>query len=116
MKGKYYVEAYDGPRRRSLCLRTDSYELACQRYKDGLRELLNRIRKEHEAAKPKEQPKWLASEPTTVWDLPDGMEPSIENLELHGAARQTTAVEVLEPEQLRHLRWLQPHAEAASAR
>ena len=49
MKGKFYVEVYDGDRRRSLCLRTDSYELACQRYPAGLKELCKRIRREHEA-------------------------------------------------------------------
>ena len=38
MKGKYYCELYDGSRRRSLCLRTDNYELACQRYSAGLKE------------------------------------------------------------------------------
>ncbi len=59
MKGTYFVEAYDGPRRRSLSLRTDNYELACQRYKDGLRELLNKIRREHNASKPRKQLDWL---------------------------------------------------------
>ena len=52
MKGKFYVEVYDGDRRRSLCLRTDSYELACQRYPAGLKELCKRIRREDEATKP----------------------------------------------------------------
>ena len=59
MKGKYYVELYDGDRRRSLCLRTDSYELACQRYAAGLKELRKKIRAEHEAAKPQERLAWL---------------------------------------------------------
>ena len=59
MKGKYYVELYDGDRRRSLCLRTDSYELACQRYAAGLKELRKKIRAEHEAAKPQERLTWL---------------------------------------------------------
>ncbi|QNI58937.1 phage integrase family protein [Synechococcus sp. BIOS-U3-1] len=57
MKGLYYVEVYDGPRRRSLSLKTDSYELACQRYKEGLRELLNKIRREHQATR--KTPAWL---------------------------------------------------------
>ena len=59
MKGKYYVELYDGDRRRSLCLRTDNYELACQRYAAGLKELRKKIRAEHEAAKPQERLAWL---------------------------------------------------------
>ena len=59
MKGKYYCELYDGSRRRSLCLRTDNYELACQRYSDGLKELRKKIRAEHEAAKPQERLAWL---------------------------------------------------------
>jgi len=58
MKGKYYVELYDGDRRRSLCLRTDNYELACQRYAAGLKELRKKIRAEHEAAKPQERLAW----------------------------------------------------------
>ena len=59
MKGKYYVEVYDGDRRRSLCLGTDNYELACQRYAAGLKELRKRIRKEHEATKPSSGLDWL---------------------------------------------------------
>ena len=59
MKGTYFVEAYDGPRRRSLSLRTDNFEIACQRYKDGLRELLNKIRREHNASKPQQQLSWM---------------------------------------------------------
>ena len=62
MKGKYYCELYDGNRRRSLCLRTDSYELACQRYAAGLKELRKKIRAEHEAAKPQERLAWLPEE------------------------------------------------------
>ena len=62
MKGKFYVEVYDGDRRRSLCLRTDSYELACQRYPAGLRELCKRIRREHEATKPSKGLDWLPDE------------------------------------------------------
>ena len=62
MKGKYYVELYDGSRRRSLCLRTDNYELACQRYAAGLKELRKKIRAEHEAAKPQERLAWLPEE------------------------------------------------------
>ena len=62
MKGKYYVELYDGDRRRSLCLRTDNYELACQRYAAGLKELRKKIRAEHEAAKPQERLAWLPEE------------------------------------------------------
>ena len=62
MKGKYYCELYDGSRRRSLCLRTDNYELACQRYAAGLKELRKKIRAEHEAAKPQERLAWLPEE------------------------------------------------------
>ena len=62
MKGKYYCELYDGNRRRSLYLRTDSYELACQRYAAGLKELRKKIRAEHEAAKPQERLAWLPEE------------------------------------------------------
>ena len=47
MKGKYYCQLYDGRRGRSLCLRTDNYELACQRYAAGLKELRKKIRAEH---------------------------------------------------------------------
>ena len=49
-------------RRRSLSLRTDNYELACQRYASGLKELRKRIRAEHEAAKPQERLAWLPEE------------------------------------------------------
>ena len=52
MKGKYYVEVYDCDRRRSLCIGTSNYELACQRYALALKELRKRIRNEHEATKP----------------------------------------------------------------
>ena len=52
MKGKYYCELYDGKRRRSLCLRTDNYEMAYQRYAAGLKKLRKKIRDEHDAAKP----------------------------------------------------------------
>ena len=52
MKGKDYIEVYDGDRRHSLCLGTDNYELACQRYAAGLKALRKRIRKENEAIKP----------------------------------------------------------------
>ena len=62
MKGRYYCELYDGQRRRSLCLRTDSYELACQRYAGGLKELRKKIRAEHDAAKPQERLAWLPEE------------------------------------------------------
>ena len=62
MKGKFYCELYDGTRRRSLSLRTDNYELACQRYASGLKELRKRIRAEHEAAKPQERLAWLPEE------------------------------------------------------
>ena len=105
MKGKYYCELYDGSRRRSLCLRTDIYELACQRYAAGLKELRKKIRVEHESAKPKERLKWLPSEPATFWDVPDGMELSVENLEKHGIEVQTTAGELLSHDQLRSLTW-----------
>ena len=69
MKGKYYVELYDGDRRRSLCLRTDNYELACQRYAAGLKELRKKIRAEHEAAKPQERLAWLPEEVEAIKDL-----------------------------------------------
>ena len=62
MKGKFYVEVYDGDRRRSLCLRTDSYELECQRYPAGLKELCKRIRREHEATKSSKGLDWLPDE------------------------------------------------------
>ena len=68
MKGKYYCELYDGSRRRSLCLRTDNYELACQRYSDGLKELRKKIRAEHEAAKPQERLAWLPEEVEAIKD------------------------------------------------
>ena len=68
MKGKYYVELYDGDRRRSLCLRTDNYELACQRYAAGLKELRKKIRAEHEAAKPQERLAWLPEEVEAIKD------------------------------------------------
>ena len=35
MKGKYYCELYDGKRRRSLCLRTDNYEMAISAMQPG---------------------------------------------------------------------------------
>ena len=69
MKGKYYAELYDGSRRRSLCLRTDSYELACQRYAAGLKELRKKIRAEHEAAKPQKRLAWLPEEVEAIKDL-----------------------------------------------
>ena len=69
MKGKYYCELYDGNRRRSLCLRTDNYELACQRYAAGLKELRKKIRAEHEAAKPQKQLAWLPEEVEAIKDL-----------------------------------------------
>ena len=69
MKGKYYVELYDGSRRRSLCLRTDNYELACQRYAAGLKELRKKIRAEHEAAKPQKRLAWLPEEVEAIKDL-----------------------------------------------
>ena len=69
MKGKYYCELYDGSRRRSLCLRTDNYELACQRYAAGLKELRKKIRAEHEAAKPQKQLAWLPEEVEAIKDL-----------------------------------------------
>ena len=69
MKGKYYVELYDGDRRRSLCLRTDNYKLACQRYAAGLKELRKKIRAEHEAAKPQERLAWLPEEVEAIKDL-----------------------------------------------
>ena len=47
MKGKYYVEVYDGGRRRPLCLGTYNYELVCHRYAAELLELRKRILKDH---------------------------------------------------------------------
>ena len=105
MKGKYYVELYDGGKRRSLCLRTDNYELACQRYAAGLQKLRKKIRAEHEAAKSQERLAWLPSEPATVWDVPVSMELTVENLEKYGRAHETTADQVLPDEQLRDLTW-----------
>lgn len=60
MKGSYHVGCYDGPNRRSLSLRTDNYELACQRYAGGLKKLLQRIRDQQ--AKPQEKLSWLPDE------------------------------------------------------
>ena len=105
MKGGYYAELYDGNRRRSLSLRTSDPEIALQRYGDGMKALADKIRREHQAAKPKTPLTWLPSEPATVWEVPDGMEMTIENLEKHGIERQTTADEVLPDEQLRDLTW-----------
>ena len=68
MKGKYYAELYDGSRRRSLCLQTDNYELACQRYAAGLKELRKKIRAEHEATKPQERLAWLPEEVEAIRD------------------------------------------------
>ena len=51
---------YDGSQRRSLSLRTDNYELACQRYAAGLKKLLQRIRDQQ--AKPQEKLSWLPEE------------------------------------------------------
>ena len=72
MKGKYYVELYDGDRRRSLWLRTDNYELACQRYAAGLKELRKKIRAEHEAAKPQERLAWLPEEVEAIKNQYEG--------------------------------------------
>ena len=72
MKGKYYCELYDGIRRRSLCLRTDNYELACQRYSAGLKELRKKIRAEHEAAKPQKRQAWLPEEVESIKDQYQG--------------------------------------------
>ncbi len=60
MKGSYHVGCYDGSQRRSLSLRTDNYELACQRYSDGLKRLLQRLRDQQ--AKPQEKLSWLPEE------------------------------------------------------
>ena len=60
MKGSYHVGCYDGPNRRSLSLRTDNYELACQRYAAGVKKLLQRIRDQQ--AKPQEKLSWLPEE------------------------------------------------------
>jgi len=57
MKGKYYCEIYDGPRRRSLCLHTDDPAIAAERYGDGMKQLRAKIRSEQA---PKEvTPAWL---------------------------------------------------------
>lgn len=81
MKGKYYAELYDGERRRSLCLRTSDPEIALQRYGAGMKELARKIRLEHEQKRPQTPLSWLPEEIFTVIDVPDGMEPTIENLE-----------------------------------
>ena len=60
MKGSYHVGCYDGSQRRSLSLRTDNYELACQRYAAGLKKLLQRLRDQQ--AKPQEKLSWLPEE------------------------------------------------------
>ena len=60
MKGSYHVGCYDGSQRRSLSLRTDNYELASQRYSDGLKRLLQRLRDQQ--AKPQEKLSWLPEE------------------------------------------------------
>ena len=60
MKGSWHVGCYEGSQRRSLSLRTDNYELACQRYAAGLKKLLQRIRDQQ--AKPQEKLSWLPEE------------------------------------------------------
>jgi len=60
MKGSWHVGCYDGSQRRSLSLKTDNYELACQRYAAGLKKLLQRIRDQQ--AKPQEKLSWLPEE------------------------------------------------------
>jgi len=60
MKGSYHVGCYDGSQRRSLSLRTDNYELACQRYAAGLKKLLQRLRDQQ--AQPQEKLSWLPEE------------------------------------------------------
>ena len=105
MKGQYYAELYDGKRRRSLSLRTSDPEIALQRYGDGMKALADKIRREHQAARPKPTLTWLPSEPAIEYDVPDGMELTVENLEKHGISRETTAGELLPDEQLRELTW-----------
>ena len=60
MKGSWHVGCYEGSQRRSLSLRTDNYELACQRYAAGLKKLLQRIRDQQ--ATPQEKLSWLPEE------------------------------------------------------
>jgi len=60
MKGSWHVGCYEGSQRRSLSLKTDNYELACQRYAAGLKKLLQRIRDQQ--AKPQEKLSWLPEE------------------------------------------------------
>ena len=60
MKGSWHVGCYDGPNRRSLSLRTDNYEIACQRYAGGLKKLLQRLRDQQ--AKTQEKLSWLLEE------------------------------------------------------
>ena len=60
MKGSWHVGCYDGPNRRSLSLRTDNYEIACQRYAGGLKKLLQRLRDQQ--AKTQEKLSWLPEE------------------------------------------------------
>ena len=105
MKGQYYAELYDGKQRRSLSLRTSDPEIALQRYGDGMKALADKIRREHQAARPKPTLTWLPSEPAIEYDVPDGMELTVENLEKHGISRETTAGELLPDEQLRELTW-----------
>ena len=72
MKGKYYCKLYDGSRRCSLCLRSDNYVLAYQRYAAGLKKLRRKIRAEHEAAKPQERLAWLPEEVESIKDQYQG--------------------------------------------
>ena len=60
MKGSWHVGCYEGSQRRSLSLKTDNYELACQRYAAGLKKLLQRIRDQQ--ATPQEKLSWLPEE------------------------------------------------------
>lgn len=105
MKGKYYAELYDGERRRSLCLRTSDPEIALQRYGAGMKELARKIRLEHEQKRPQTPLSWLPEEIFTVIDVPDGMEPTIENLERHGIQVEIRAESVVRDDQLRELSW-----------
>ena len=93
MKGKYYCELYDGSRRRSLCLRTDNYELACQRYAAGLKELRKKIRSEHEAAKPRVKLAWLPEEVEAIKDAWKGSP-----LDAQEIAEQITGQRATNPE------------------
>ena len=102
MNGQWVVQLYDGTKRKTLNLGTTDYDEACQRFGEGHRELLARIRRDNQI---EEHKTYSRDEPATVWEVPRGMEPSVENLERYGVPVETIAAEVLEDHQLTRLTW-----------